>query len=229
MHTTERNTMDTAIGFTTRRAGPSASVFAVTQSSLRTPSFVAFLFVSSLLVAPSVSAHHPERETQPVHPRYDVIGPLGNRLAASYRRLYNRPTYLGGKIAYHIAPSSQEAMAWHRAEHRGLYDGNCPRVEDHYFYPKPWEALQTGQRRSVLPSERTVSPLQDRGPSDSGENEGIGFENSTPLQNSSLDAADAFSTDGEMDGNAPVRVETVPRPIREFLPLGPLNVEPPAN
>ncbi|MCM2374015.1 hypothetical protein [Aporhodopirellula aestuarii] len=92
-------------------------------------------------------------------PRVDVIGPVGNRLPESYRRQYNRPTYLGGKLAAKIEPSSQEAMAFHRAEELGLYDNNgikgalagkhCApqRVEQHYFYPKPWEVLTVGPRR----------------------------------------------------------------------------------
>lgn len=92
-------------------------------------------------------------------PRIDPIPPLGNRLPESYRRKYNRPSYIGGKIAAKIEPSSQEAMAFHRAESLGLYDNtgvkgffngkNCPpqRVEQHYFYPKPWEVLQVGPRQ----------------------------------------------------------------------------------
>jgi len=91
-------------------------------------------------------------------PRIDPIPPLGTHLPDSYRRRYNRPSYVGGKIAAKIAPSSQEAMAFHRAESLGLYDNNgikglangkhCPpqRVEQHYFYPKPWEALAVGPR-----------------------------------------------------------------------------------
>jgi len=94
--------------------------------------------------------------------RVDVIGPIGNRLPPSYRRQYNRPSYLGGKIAAKIEPSSQEAMAFHRADELGLYDNNgikgwmssknCPprRVEQHYFYPKPWEVLTVGPRRDFL-------------------------------------------------------------------------------
>ncbi|SMP53865.1 hypothetical protein SAMN06265222_104166 [Neorhodopirellula lusitana] len=85
--------------------------------------------------------------------RVDPIPPLGTNLPESYRRTYNRPSYIGGKIAAKIAPSSQEAMAFHRAETLGLYDANgvkgfvngkhCTpqRVEQHYFYPKPWEVL----------------------------------------------------------------------------------------
>lgn len=100
-------------------------------------------------------------------PRIDPIGPVGNRLPESYRRQYNRPTYLGGKIAAKIAPSSQEAMSFHRSETLGLYDHtgikgwlngkNCPpqRVEQHYFYPKPWEVLAVGPRRDVTAASRS--------------------------------------------------------------------------
>ncbi|MGB7328793.1 MAG: hypothetical protein WBD31_28200 [Rubripirellula sp.] len=94
----------------------------------------------------SAQAHHPDRENQPLGPRIDVIGPIGNRLPASYRRTYNRPTNIGGWIAYKIAPSSQEAMAWHAATHQNAYKCDRPRLESHYFYPKPYEALRTGPR-----------------------------------------------------------------------------------
>lgn len=99
-------------------------------------------------------------------PRIDPIGPVGNRLPESYRRQYNRPTYVGGKIAAKIAPSSQEAMSFHRSESLGLYDRtgikgwlngkNCPpqRVEQHYFYPKPWEVLAVGPRREMKSDDR---------------------------------------------------------------------------
>lgn len=91
-------------------------------------------------------AQFPDRRNHPVTPIIDVIGPLGNRLPPSYRRTYNRPSYLGGKIAYWIAPSSQEAMAWQNAYLAGAYRNHAPRLERHYFFPKPWEALQTGAR-----------------------------------------------------------------------------------
>lgn len=97
-------------------------------------------------VACPAAAHHPNREDQPVHPRIDLIPPLGNNLPPSYRRRYNRPTNIGGKIAYWIAPSSQEAMAWHEAQHMNAYRCRRGRIERHYFYPKPWEALQVGPR-----------------------------------------------------------------------------------
>ncbi|TWT93696.1 hypothetical protein [Neorhodopirellula pilleata] len=104
-------------------------------------------------------------------PRIDPIPPLGTRLPESYRRQYNRPSYIGGKIAAKIAPSSQEAMAFHRAESLGLYDDNgvkgfvngkhCPprRVEQHYFYPKPWEVLAVGPRPDRTENEAdTILP-----------------------------------------------------------------------
>ncbi len=104
------------------------------------------VFTLLVVLASSAFAHHPDREHQRVHQRYDLIGPLGTRLPMSYRRRYNRPTYIGGKIAYWIAPSSQEAMAWHDATHRCFYKNHRPRIEKHFFYPKPWEVLRIGAR-----------------------------------------------------------------------------------
>jgi hypothetical protein len=111
-----------------------------------------FLTLGSVAFCGFACAHHPDAENQRVIPRIDLIGPIGSRLPPSYRRTYNRPTYLGGKIAYLIAPSSQEAMAWHRAEHAGAYKApkKHQRLEQHYFYPKPWEVLTVGPRRSRL-------------------------------------------------------------------------------
>ncbi|WP_146458807.1 hypothetical protein [Rubripirellula tenax] len=105
------------------------------------------LVAAMALAAVAAEAHHPDFENQPVRPRVDVIGPIGNRLPSSYRRKYNRPTNFGGWLAYHVAPSSQEAMAWHDATHRDAYKCDRPRLEMHYFYPKPYEALRIGPRR----------------------------------------------------------------------------------
>lgn len=108
------------------------------------------VFIVSLLAlccCSSLQAHHPDREAQPVVQQpFDLIGPLGNRLPMSYRRRYNRPTNLGGKIAYYIAPTSQEAMRWHKATHQGQYQCDAPRMVAQYFYPKPWESLRMGPR-----------------------------------------------------------------------------------
>lgn len=110
---------------------------------------ICFLFV--LLMPAIAMAHHPDRMSQPVQSRGDLIGPLGNQLPPGHRRVYNRPGKWAGKIAYWIAPSSQEAMTWHRDQHAGLYpDGlcpdSCPRTVQQFFYPKPWESLRIGAR-----------------------------------------------------------------------------------
>lgn len=101
-----------------------------------------------------VSAHKPDWKNMPTLPRIDVIGPLGARLPISHRRKYNRPTYWGGRIAYMIAPSSQEAMAWHDNVHRGTYKNHRPRIEKHFFYPKPWESMKIGARVPTVPENK---------------------------------------------------------------------------
>ncbi|NND97279.1 MAG: hypothetical protein HKN47_08130 [Pirellulaceae bacterium] len=109
-------------------------------------------------VATTATAHHPNRECQQVHERVDLIGPLGNNLHPSYRRTHNRPRYIPGKLAYWFAPSSQEAMAWHKAKHRGDYKNKRPGREFHYFNPKPWESMQIGPRVS---QQHNATGVQD--------------------------------------------------------------------
>lgn len=118
-------------------------------------------------------ADHPDKENHPVHRRIDVIGPLGNWLPPSYRRRYNRPSNLAGKTAYHIAPSSLEAMSWHASKHRNAYKDHKPRTVMHYFYAKPWDAIKVGPRvdtvnmteidkmPSALPASQQDETLQD--------------------------------------------------------------------
>ena len=120
-----------------------------------------FLAAPLVLMATVASAHHPDRKSAPVRPRIDLIGPIGNHLPPEYRRQYNRPTNIGGKIAYCIAPSSQEAMAWHRAQHSRAYECDRPRLVRHYFYPKPWEALKIGAPDAQDPAES--EPLDELG------------------------------------------------------------------
>ncbi|QDV43280.1 hypothetical protein Enr13x_31350 [Stieleria neptunia] len=119
----------------------------------------AALAVLTVAMTSIAAAHHPDRQNQPVRQRVDLIGPLGNRLDPGYRRVYNRPTYWGGKIAYLIAPTSQEAMAWHRAEHSGAYEApkKHMRLEQHYFYPKPYHALTVGPRRATDPASPSAT------------------------------------------------------------------------
>ena len=99
-------------------------------------------------------AHHPDREHHRIWPRIDVIPPLGVNLPMGYRRRFNRPTYVGGWIAYKIAPSSQEAMAWHDAVHQDAYKDHRGRLEKHYFYRKPWEGLRIGPREDTSASNQ---------------------------------------------------------------------------
>lgn len=106
------------------------------------------------IVAPA-AAHPPDWDRHGVTRRIDVIPPLGNNLPRSYAARYNRPAYLTGLISYRVAPTSQEAMAWHRADHRGYYRNHAPRMETHYMYPKPWEALAIGAR-----TQTTAAGLQ---------------------------------------------------------------------
>ena len=113
------------------------------------------LALLAFLLPGIASAHHPNRDDHPVYPYIDVIGPIGNRLPPGYRRKYNRPTYLGGKLMHWIAPSSLEAMSWHRAVHAGAYEKPKKhlRLEQHYFFPKPWQALKIGARPDASQSE----------------------------------------------------------------------------
>lgn len=118
-------------------------------------------FVATLVTV-NAMAHEPNRECQCVKPRVDVIGPIGANLRPSYRRVYNRPTYLQGRLAYLIAPTSQEAIAWHKADHKGAYKNELGRIEPRYFYKKPWEALRQGPRLSnVEMQETTLQPLPE--------------------------------------------------------------------
>lgn len=119
------------------------------------------LSMGLIAIATTATAHPPDRGRQTVRPRYDLIGPIGNRLSPGYRRRYNRPTDLGGRIAYKIAPSSQEAMAWHAAKHRGDYDCHRGAVVPYYEFARPWEALPVGRRRdskAELPDNQRELP-----------------------------------------------------------------------
>jgi hypothetical protein len=152
-------------------------------------------------------AHHPHEDIRTPHQRIDVIGPVGNRLPMSYRRKYNRPTDIGGKISYWFNPTSQEAMAWHKAEHAGLYDCKAGKVVNHYFYPKPWEMLQMQSRGAA-----TNSPSLENsafGESMIDEDDAQGLVDSTAedvsTQNSAL-STEALELDA--DTIPPVKINT---------------------
>jgi len=63
-----------------------------------------------------------------------------------YRQEYNRPRYWPGWIAYKVEPSSQEAMAWQTNYCNGNYKNRSGAFVPTYYYPKPWESLNTQPR-----------------------------------------------------------------------------------
>lgn len=149
---------------------------AVSRHPLAPPVVVMRWFTVVALIgclSTTLFADHPDKKNYPVHPRIDLIGPLGNWLPPSYRRRYNRPSNVAGKIAYYIAPSSLEAMSWHASKHRNAYKDHKPRTVMHYFYPKPWDAIRIGARidtvnvsendqaPSALPAFQAGETLQD--------------------------------------------------------------------
>ena len=101
----------------------------------------------------------------PADPRPDFFRwPLYNAWVP-YRKAYNRPTYVGGHVAAVIEPTSQEAMAWRIAKDKGDYKCNRPGYIPTYYYPKPWEALETEARsgdsqfRQSTPGLATEPPI----------------------------------------------------------------------
>ncbi|MFG0263362.1 MAG: hypothetical protein ACF788_13295, partial [Novipirellula sp. JB048] len=55
--------------------------------------------------------------------------------------------------------SSREAMAWHKADHRGAYTNKGCRSVTLFFYPKPWEAMRIGPRASSATQDSPDSPV----------------------------------------------------------------------
>lgn len=122
---------------------------------------VMFTAMASSVAAQNPHPHpHPRWPSPPVWFKIDPIPPLGNNLPLSHRARFNRPSYVAGKIAYYIAPTSQEAMSWHEHVHRGSYRRHAGYIEDLYLYPKPWEVLTVGPRTPVGTGEvPTPDPL----------------------------------------------------------------------
>ncbi|XZE44300.1 hypothetical protein SH467x_003901 [Pirellulaceae bacterium SH467] len=74
-----------------------------------------------------------------------------------YRATYNRPRYVGGHIAHIVEPTSQEAMAWKINKENGNYANHCGRYVPLYYYPKPWEALNTRARPDFVTRDELAS------------------------------------------------------------------------
>jgi hypothetical protein len=134
----------------------------------RSAAFLSALLLASNVWPTSVIAAPPERPTlnHTEDPRPNILPDWIYNHHVPYRQRYNRPTYHGGKIAYHISPTSQEAMAWEENLERGKYDGHhCPPLVKGYFYPKPWEMLNTGPRPNfATQTTANRSVLESSGP-----------------------------------------------------------------
>ena len=111
-----------------------------------------------LAIVTPAAAHHPTAGLW--LPRVEPWDWLERLEPKNYRERYNRPRYIGGKIAYYIAPSSQEAMSWHEHKHRGSYKNHAGPIFKTYNFPKPWEALRVGPRSDapmMNPGETIIS------------------------------------------------------------------------
>ncbi len=95
-------------------------------------------------------------------PRPDILPHPFYYAHTEYRRAYNRPRYTTGWIADKISRTSQEAMVWQENVEAGRYDGkHCPPVYKTYYYPKPWEVLQTGPRPDYAKPASQNRPRND--------------------------------------------------------------------
>lgn len=107
------------------------------------------IVLSGFLLASSTWAAPPERLTlnHTEDPRPNILPDWIYNHHVPYRLVKNRPRYYSGKLMHYIAPSSLEALAWQENLDRGYYDSHhCPPLVKGYFYPKPWEAMNTGPR-----------------------------------------------------------------------------------
>ena len=111
-----------------------------------------------------VAAAPPERPTfnQTADPRPNILPNSLYNHHVPYRLQYNRPTYHVGKALYYVvSPTSQEALVWKENLDECRYEGhNCPPVYKSYFYPKPWEILNTGPRPNFASAGAKPAPVQ---------------------------------------------------------------------
>jgi hypothetical protein len=93
-------------------------------------------------------------------PRPDIIPHPIWDAHTEYRQAYNRPRFTTGWIAAQIAPSSLEAMVWYENLQCGRYDEkHMPPMCKTYYYPKPWEVLDTGPRPD-FPDQANAQRIQ---------------------------------------------------------------------
>ena len=80
-------------------------------------------------------------------PRPDILPHPFYNAHTEYRARYNRPRKVPGWIVSWIAPTSQEAMVWEENYMVGNYQRHhMPPLYKRFFFPKPWEVLNTGAR-----------------------------------------------------------------------------------
>ena len=95
----------------------------------------------------------------PAIARQDILPHAIVSRIPEHRQVYNRPKYYPGKIAHAIEPSSQEAWGWYVNRVNGNYRKHAGRCVATYYYPKPWEVLNTAPRpdtrrlEGLIPSE----------------------------------------------------------------------------
>lgn len=112
-------------------------------------------FSVCILTSSIVSAGERPTLLKTSDPRPDILPrPIYDHHTA-YRAQYNRPSFVGGWIAYNISRTSLEAMSWQENYCAGNYARHhMPPVCKTYYYPKPWEVLNTASRPD-FPSNRT--------------------------------------------------------------------------
>jgi len=147
----------------------------------------------------NASAQWPNWRAKPVRQNIDLLPPPGDWLPYSYAAKYNRPSYLTGRIAYTIEPTSQEAMAWERAVQKGYYANHAPRMETHYMYPRAWEVLGVEPKPKGGPSA---------GPSDTRPT--IVPEPVTPWLDDSDHEGSSDAPDGQSTGGRIPNLELAP-------------------
>jgi hypothetical protein len=109
-------------------------------------SVLGLLAIVSIFQPTTALAWNHEASFNPADPRPDILPRNFINAWVPYRKEYNRPTYLGGRIAATIEPTSQEAMSWCEHNSNGDYQCKRPGCILHYNYPKPWEVLATEAR-----------------------------------------------------------------------------------
>jgi hypothetical protein len=122
---------------------------------------VAFVCTTSSIKSCIAGDHY--AHFNPYDPRPDFFRlPIYNAWVP-YRKMHNRPTYIGGKVAAVIEPTSQEAMAWHISKANGDYRNHRPGSIPTYYYPKPWEGLhieaRPRQEVGVVPSQNIENQI----------------------------------------------------------------------